>query len=80
MNIVKRIYTAPIVKIINGDLGTALAIEYDGLSFMGYSQCHPQDNDFASARVGYNIALSRARISALKHEYNKAKERYNNKY
>lgn len=38
-----------------------------GNVFLGIAQCHPEDQDLESEKVGYTIASHRALIRALKH-------------
>lgn len=58
----------------------SVSITYGGNRFVGTAFLHPHDKDFFSHKVGRQIATSRARTKALKHEYEKAKMTYNNKY
>ena len=40
-------------------------IKYKGKEFMGIANCHPDDMDFESERVGMTIAETRANIKVL---------------
>ena len=42
-------------------------IEYNGYRFVGEANCHPDDEDFESERVGLTIAEARANIKVLRH-------------
>lgn len=68
MSAVSAIYNAPIVaRAILPDSGeVAIIIKYQGRFYNGEALLHPQDKDFFSEKVGSAIALSRARIEALK--------------
>ena len=48
-------------------------ITFQGKKYHGKSFIHHDDQDFFSEKVGLNIALSRARLAALKDKYNEAK-------
>ncbi len=68
MSAVSAIYKAPVVgKGVMPDAGeVSVIINYNGRIYQGVALLHPEDKDFFSERVGYNIAISRARIEALK--------------
>lgn len=68
MSAVKAIYRAPVVgKGVMPDAGeVSVIIKYNGRIYQGVALLHPEDAEFFSEKVGYNIALSRARIEALK--------------
>jgi hypothetical protein len=40
-------------------------IKYKGKEFIGIANCHPDDTDFESERVGMTIAEARANIKVL---------------
>lgn len=42
-------------------------IVYNKNTFVGQSQCHPEDMDFESERVGLTIAEARANIALMRH-------------
>ena len=42
-------------------------IMYHGMEFVGFAQCHPEDEDFASERTGCTIAELRARLQMLRY-------------
>lgn len=67
MSAVTAIYKAPVIgKAILPDVGeVSVIIQYNGRVYQGVALLHPEDKDFFSEKVGYNIALSRARIEAL---------------
>ena len=67
MSIVSAIYKAPVVgRVVMPDAGeVSVLIKYNGHLYQGVALLHPEDKDFFSEKVGYNIALSRARIEAL---------------
>ena len=79
MNLVKAIYKAPvIVKEYWEEKGaTAVAISYNGKSFCGTANLSKHDDGFYSKKVGYNIALSRARIQALEYFYKQERDKFN---
>lgn len=69
MSIVKAIYSVkPEYSYSDDGYQTIAIIRYNGKTYMGYSFVHPDDKDFASTRVGKNIALSRARVKAMENE------------
>lgn len=67
MSAVTAIYKAPVVgKGIMPDAGeVSVIINYNGRLYQGVALLHPEDKDFFSEKVGYNIAISRARIEAM---------------
>lgn len=79
MNLVKAIYKAPVtVKQYWEEKGaTVVIIRYNGKSFCGTANLSKRDEGFYSKKVGYNIALSRARIQALTHFYKQEKDKFN---
>lgn len=42
-------------------------ITYNNNTFVGQAQCHPEDMDFESERVGLTLAEARANIALMKH-------------
>lgn len=82
MSVVKAIYKAPVVDTFpNEEMGFyRVIIEYNGKIFFGTALISPEDKDFFSERVGYTIALSRARINALKYELRKSKSEFRERY
>lgn len=79
MSIVKAIYNVkPEYYSYSADGGyqTVATIRYNGRTYIGYSFVHPDDEDFASTRVGKNIALSRARTKAMENELRKEQSGY----
>lgn len=81
MKLVKAIYKAPvIVKEYCEEHGTTLvAIHYKGKGFYGTAILNKQDEGFYSKKVGYNIALSKARIQALKYFYKEEESKLNSR-
>lgn len=46
--------------------GSAIfTIKYKGLDFIGRADCHPEDSDFESERIGLTIAEARATIQVM---------------
>lgn len=80
MSAISAIYNAPIIKRVYEELNVTVAIKYNGKTFTGNAQCHEDDKDFMSKKVGHAIALSRARIKALTYEHENAKVIAENKY
>lgn len=77
MSIIKAIYKAePIIRPTGNSTITAVSIKYNGQSYTGTAICHPDDKDFYSRKVGQRIALSRARIAAMKAELKREKNKY----
>jgi hypothetical protein len=67
MSLVSTIYNAPIVigfPVKKHD--TILGIKVNNHIYWGYASCGDEDISFYSEKVGKNIALSRARIKAMK--------------
>lgn len=79
MNLVKAIYKAPVtVKEYQEEKGaTVVIIRYNGKDFCGTANLSKKDEGFYSKKVGYNIALSRARIQALTYFYKQEKDKFN---
>lgn len=79
MNLVKAIYKAPVtVKEYWEEKGaTVVIIHYNGKGFCGTANLSKRDEGFYSKKVGYNIALSRARIQALTYFYKQEKDKFN---
>lgn len=79
MKLIKSIYKAPVVvKEYCEEQGiTFVIINYNGKNFYGTAILSKQDEGFYSKKVGYNIALSKARIQALKYSYEKEKNKLN---
>ena len=50
------------------DTGTAVCIIDN--KFQGFAQCHEDDEDMKSEKVGYNLAYNRALLKLLKHKRN----------
>ena len=68
MGIVSSIYDAPIIsKTVEDNKHITVVILYNGEPFVGESWLHDEDSEFYSYKVGSNIALSRARINAMKY-------------
>lgn len=66
MSIIKSIYNVPIEYEFDG-VQSLIKIKYNGKVYLGEAIVHTRDYpEFASEKVGLNIALSRARISLLK--------------
>lgn len=83
MSIVKAIYNVkPEYSYSDNEYKTTAVIKYNGQTYIGSSSVHPDDKDFASIRVGKNIALSRARIKAMKSELKREQLEYdiNNRF
>lgn len=55
-------------------------ITVNGQRFIGTSGCAPDDDEFFSMKLGKQLALSRARISALQHFYEDTYKIYDGKY
>ena len=62
MSAVKQIYNS---KVTVTHHQMMVMIEYNNTKIYGHSSCHPDDLDFQSEKVGYNIAYKRAIISCL---------------
>lgn len=67
MSAISAIYKAETIgKAVLPDAGeVSVIIKYNNRLYQGVALLHPDDKDFFSERVGYNIAISRARIEAL---------------
>lgn len=77
MSIVKAIYAVkPRYFHSIDNYNTRAIIKYCGHNYMGRADVHPDDIDFTSTIVGRNIALSRARIAAMKAELKREKNEY----
>lgn len=50
-----------------GEGSAVCVIKYNGYDFVGRADCHPDDEDFESERVGLTIAEARANIKVLRH-------------
>lgn len=79
MNLIKAIYSAPVVtKEYNEEDGTTqITIEYESKYFTGKAVLSKQDEGFYSKKVGYNIALSKARIQVLEYCYKRELNKFN---
>ena len=56
------------MKTFNFENGKAICtIKYKNKKFYGEAQCHPEDKDFESERVGLHIADIRADMSMLRY-------------
>lgn len=79
MSAVSAIYKAkPEVFIDEKEI--MVTIQYNSLYYHGFADLNPKDKDFYSERVGTTIALSRARIDALKDALKEARNVYKYKY
>lgn len=79
MKLIKAIYKAPIIiKEYDEKLGiTHVVIKYENIRFSGTARLAKEDEGFYSKKVGYNIALSKARIKMLQWYYEQELEKYN---
>jgi hypothetical protein len=68
LSVIQAIYKAPVKIVSQGSDSMIVAITYQNQDYWGWSSLHPDDKDFFSEKVGYNIAKSRARKKALKAE------------
>lgn len=70
MSIVNAIYNAPIIRKAYCDIEgtTHIVIKYNGKYYGGWARTNDSDKEFFSKKVGRNIALSRARLNAMKAE------------
>lgn len=77
MNIANRIYNAKVANVsVDKDARiVSVAINYDNEYSIGVAITHTNDKDFFSEKVGYRIALSRAKIAAFKRELRKARRK-----
>lgn len=81
MNLVKAIYKAPVTtKDYQEENGiTNVTIKYKNHTFSGTALLSKLDEGFYSKKVGYNIALSKARIAALKYYYKQETDKFNSR-
>lgn len=79
MNLIKAIYEAPVImKNYQEEEGiTSIKICYQGQTFHGAALLSKKDEGFYSKKVGYNLALSKARIEALEYFYKQEKDKFN---
>lgn len=64
---IKSIYKAEPTYFVYPECGQCIVyIQVQGKNYHGIALLAPEDKDFFSEKVGLNIALSRARINALK--------------
>lgn len=79
MNLIKAIYSAPVVsKEYNEEQGTTqITVKYENKYFTGEAVLSKQDEGFYSKKVGYNIALSKARIQVLEYCYKREINKFN---
>ena len=63
MDVLKSIYDAKVIDTNYDNSLTIVTIAYNTNYYAGAAQCCPEDKDFYSKKVGYNIALSRARLN-----------------
>ena len=82
MKLIKSIYRAPVTdKYYEEIYGTTIVrIKHDGKIFTGLALLSEEDKGFYSKKVGYNIALSKARINALDFYYKQEKRKYAERY
>lgn len=78
MSIVNAIYKAPIVRKAYCDIEgtTHIVIKYNGKYYGGWACTNDSDKEFFSKKVGKNIALSRARLKAMKAELKRCDTEY----
>ena len=76
MGLIHNIYTAPIVCQVSCGPECFVGIKYNNRTYSGYATTHPDDEEFFSEKVGYSIALSRARIQILKDEKERLRQEY----
>ena len=79
MGLIHNIYTAPIVCQVSCGPECYVGIKYNNRIYNGYAITHPDDEEFFSEKVGYSIALSRARIQILKDEKERLRQEYTDK-
>ena len=79
MGLIHNIYTAPIVHQVRCGLRYLIVIKYNNRTYHGCAIAHPDDEEFFSEKVGYSIALSRARIQILKDEKERLRQEYTDK-
>lgn len=80
MGLISNIYNAPIER--SGFLKeheSYVVLQYKNREYVGAAFVHPDDEDFASEKVGHGIALSRARIEILKDEKERLFQEYKDK-
>ena len=79
MNLVKAIYKTPVImKDYQEKEGiTNVKICYQGQTFHGTALLNKKDEGVYSKKVGYNLALSKARIKALEYFYKQEKDKFN---
>lgn len=76
MGLIHNIYTAPIVHQVRCGPKCLVVIKYNNRTYHGCAITHPDDEEFFSEKVGYGIALSRARIQILKDEKERLRQEY----
>lgn len=79
MKLIKAIYNAPDRLLWSDDEDTFVQVKFNNKKYLGSAHLHPHDKEYSSEKVGYTIALSRARIKILREEKQKAKNIYFNK-
>ena len=79
MGLIHNIYTAPIVHQSRCGPECLIVIKYNNRAYSGCATTHPDDEEFFSEKIGYGIALSRARIQILKDEKERLRQEYINK-
>lgn len=80
IKLVKAIYEVKPQACYFEDIGVVLVFfEYNGRRYIGDAALHHEDKDFYSKKVGYNIALSKARQEVLKDEYIRELNKLNEK-
>ena len=79
MGLIHNIYTAPIVRQVRCGPECLVVIKYNNRNYHGCAITHPYDEEFFSEKVGYSIALSRARIQILKDEKERLRQEYTDK-
>lgn len=80
MSLITAIYRAKPTYSPIGERDIFTYIVYDGQAFCGQADCHPEDMDFFSEKVGKTIALSRARQEALEYAVDVQRDIANTKY
>lgn len=78
MSVTGAIYKAPIIYCLSDEKnGTySVNIQYDSRVFTGNAKLSENDKDFFSVIVGKTIALSKARIKAIKYEIKKSQNEF----
>lgn len=76
MGLIHNIYTAPILCQVSCGPECLVVIKYNNRTYDGRAITHPDDEEFFSEKVGYSIALSRARIQILKDEKERLRQEY----